>query len=123
MVTIDSDSSYFGYADPKCGLALPPVQPCASTRVDLQEDWGGVLSNLDESFFDLNGDFGIGVYNVFSTAGGDQLNDMWFPQCNGRVAGCTLPSGRHSYRGHPCPGKLGIGMKPPRLMAVAVIMM
>lgn len=68
-----------GYADPSVG-GFTQFNRALAARVDAyRQDWGGVLSNLDLSFFDLNEDFGLGVYNVFSTAGGDQLNGMWFP--------------------------------------------
>ncbi|MGE5108769.1 MAG: RagB/SusD family nutrient uptake outer membrane protein, partial [Sphingobacteriales bacterium] len=33
-----------------------------------------------ESFFNLNGNFNTGVYNVFGTGSGDQLNAAFFPQ-------------------------------------------
>ena len=44
-----------------------------------QENWSSALTALESSFFDLNGDFYNGVYHIFSAAGGDMLNPMWFP--------------------------------------------
>ena len=41
---------------------------------------GNCLTDLSESFFDLNGDFYIGVNEVFSTGSGDQLNPAYFDQ-------------------------------------------
>ena len=68
-----------GYADPSVA-GFMEFNRALAARVDAyREDWDGVLANLAESFFDMNGDFNTGVYNVFSTAGGDQLNGMWYP--------------------------------------------
>ncbi len=44
-----------------------------------RKDWNGALDALNKSFFDMNGDFYTGVFHVFTTNGGDQLNPMWFP--------------------------------------------
>ncbi|MFD2245869.1 RagB/SusD family nutrient uptake outer membrane protein [Pontibacter ruber] len=44
------------------------------------------LTFLEGSFLDLNGDFNKGVYYVFSTASGDQLNTLYFaPNATGEV--------------------------------------
>jgi hypothetical protein len=58
-----------------------------AARVDLYEKkWSDALTALDESFFDLNGDFSTGVYHVFGTGSGDQLNPAFIPQNqNGEV--------------------------------------
>ncbi|MEP7142715.1 MAG: RagB/SusD family nutrient uptake outer membrane protein [Ferruginibacter sp.] len=45
-----------------------------------QQSWTGALSALNESFFGLNKDFNLGVYHVFGTGSGDQLNPMFIPQ-------------------------------------------
>ena len=45
-----------------------------------KSDWSGALTALDNSFFDINGDLNTGVYYLYSSAGGDQLNPMFFPQ-------------------------------------------
>lgn len=51
-----------------------------------REQWSDALSDLNESFFNLNGDFGTGVFEVFGTGTGDQLNTAFFPQNqNGEV--------------------------------------
>lgn len=42
-------------------------------------DWNGALTNLSNSFFDLNGDLKKGAYYIYSTAGGDQLNPVFIP--------------------------------------------
>ncbi|MEI9912132.1 MAG: hypothetical protein WDO71_22260 [Bacteroidota bacterium] len=45
-----------------------------------RQQWSAALTALNESFFDLNGSFNTGVYSVFSTGSGDQLNPAFFPQ-------------------------------------------
>jgi len=45
-----------------------------------REDWAGALTALSNSFFDIDGDLTRGVYYLFSSAGGDQLNPIFFPQ-------------------------------------------
>ena len=52
-----------------------------AARVDIYEKkWSDALTALNESFFDLNGDFYTGVNHVFSTGPGDQLNPVFIPQ-------------------------------------------
>ncbi|PWT75628.1 MAG: RagB/SusD family nutrient uptake outer membrane protein [Bacteroidetes bacterium] len=51
-----------------------------------RQQWSDALTDLNESFFDLNGDFYIGLSHVFGTGSGDQLNPAFFPQNqNGEV--------------------------------------
>jgi len=45
-----------------------------------REDWAGALTALSNSFFDIDGDLTRGAYYLFSSAGGDQLNPIFFPQ-------------------------------------------
>jgi hypothetical protein len=45
-----------------------------------QQAWQQALDDLDESFFDLNKDLNLGVFHVFGTGSGDQLNPMFIPQ-------------------------------------------
>jgi hypothetical protein len=45
-----------------------------------RQQWAAALTALSESFFDINGSFNTGVYSVFSTGSGDQLNPAFFPQ-------------------------------------------
>ena len=42
--------------------------------------WPDVLTALNESFFGLSKNFYLGVYNVFGTGSGDQLNPMFIPR-------------------------------------------
>ena len=44
-----------------------------------KQDWATANTALAESFFNLNGPLSIGVYHLFSAAGGDLLNPMFFP--------------------------------------------
>lgn len=58
-----------------------------AARVDAyREDWAGVLDALNGSFIDPNGDLNTGVYDVFSIAGGDQLNELYqAPAATGEI--------------------------------------
>lgn len=49
-----------------------------AARVNVyRADWAGALSALNQSFFQLNGDLYLGVYHIYSTAGGDLLNPVY----------------------------------------------
>ncbi|MEJ0101506.1 MAG: RagB/SusD family nutrient uptake outer membrane protein [Bacteroidota bacterium] len=45
-----------------------------------RSQWGDVLTDLNESFFDLAGDFYLGAYHAFGTGSGDQINPLFIPQ-------------------------------------------
>jgi starch-binding outer membrane protein, SusD/RagB family len=45
-----------------------------------QQNWDAALTALNGSFFGLNKDFNLGVFHVFSTGSGDQLNTFFIPQ-------------------------------------------
>ena len=45
-----------------------------------QSNWAAALTDLSASFFSLQGDLTTGVYDVFSTGSGDQLNTFYIPQ-------------------------------------------
>jgi hypothetical protein len=45
-----------------------------------QKNWQTALDDLSASFFGLNVDFNTGVYHVFGTGSGDQLNPVFIPQ-------------------------------------------
>lgn len=52
-----------------------------AARVDIyQQAWGQALSDLNASFFALNGSLTDGVFDVFGTGSGDQLNTFFIPQ-------------------------------------------
>jgi hypothetical protein len=42
-------------------------------------DWNGALTALNNSFFNITGSLTTGAYYLYSAAGGDQLNPMFFP--------------------------------------------
>jgi hypothetical protein len=44
-----------------------------------KQDWNTANTALSESFFNLNSPFNLGAYHLFSDAGNDQLNPMFFP--------------------------------------------
>lgn len=51
-----------------------------AARVNVyKEAWTSAEAALNKSFFDLNGSLTNGVFHVFSTAGNDQLNPLFFP--------------------------------------------
>ncbi len=51
-----------------------------AARVSLyRQDWDNALTFLGESFFDLNGDLNAGAYHLYSNAGGDLTNPMFYP--------------------------------------------
>ena len=52
-----------------------------AARVSIyRELWTEALANLEASFLDLDGDLDRGVYYVFGTGAGDQLNPLYYPQ-------------------------------------------
>ncbi|MDP4261413.1 MAG: RagB/SusD family nutrient uptake outer membrane protein [Bacteroidota bacterium] len=57
-----------------------------------KSDWNGALTALTNSFFNLNGDLNAGAFYYFSSAGGDQLNPMFFPPNSSGEARVAQPS-------------------------------
>lgn len=55
-------------------------QALAARVAVYKSDWNGALTALNNSFFDINGALNNGAFYRFSTAGGDQLNPLFFPQ-------------------------------------------
>jgi hypothetical protein len=52
-----------------------------AARVDVYlGNWTDALTALSGSFFSLTGDFNLGVFSVFGTGSGDQLNPAFIPQ-------------------------------------------
>lgn len=78
-----------GFAQFNDAAGLLRFNRALAARVDVyREKWSDALTALNESkpFFDLDGDFKTGVYNVFGTGSGDQLNPAFIPQNqNGEV--------------------------------------
>jgi hypothetical protein len=70
-----------GFAGFDDAVGLIKFNRALAARVDVyRKQWATALTDLGESFFDLNGDFYIGVNEVFSTGSGDQLNPAYFDQ-------------------------------------------
>jgi hypothetical protein len=57
-----------------------------------KSDWTNALTALNNSFFNINGDLKAGAFYRFSTAGGDQLNPMFFPQNSSGETRVVQPS-------------------------------
>ncbi len=77
-------SGFAGFSD---AAGLIRFNRALAARVALyQADYPAVLTALNESFLDLNGNFYTGVYHEYSTGSGDQLNGLFLPQNqNGEV--------------------------------------
>jgi hypothetical protein len=69
----------FGNFSDSTGLAQ--FNRALAARVDIyQSNWTQALTDLSTSFFSLTGDFSMGVFDVFGTGSGDQLNTFYIPQ-------------------------------------------
>lgn len=44
-----------------------------------QENWAQALIDLSESFLSTGGDLTTGVYHIYSTSAGDELNQLYYP--------------------------------------------
>lgn len=77
-------SGFTGFSD---AAGLIKFNRALAARVAAyRKQWPAALTALNESFFDLNGSFDLGVSHQFSTGSGDQLNSAFFPQNqNGEV--------------------------------------
>lgn len=77
-------SGFAGFSD---AAGLIKFNRALAARVAAyRKQWPAALTALNESFFDLNGSFDLGVSHRFSTGSGDQLNSAFFPQNqNGEV--------------------------------------
>jgi hypothetical protein len=70
-----------GFAGLNDAAGLTKFNRALAARVDLyRKQWTDALTDLNGSFFDLNGDFNFGANHVFGTGSGDQLNSAFFPQ-------------------------------------------
>ena len=78
QVSFPLTSGFAGFND---ASGLHEVNRALAARVAVyRKQWQQALDALDESFFDVNGDFSTGVYHVFGTGSGDQLNPAFFPR-------------------------------------------
>jgi len=70
-----------GFAGFNDAAGLTQFNRALAARVSVyQQDWQGALNDLNESFFGLTKNFNLGIYHVFGTGSGDQLNPMFIPQ-------------------------------------------
>ncbi len=71
-------AGFGGFSD---AAGLTKFNRALAARISVyQQHWQTALDDLNESFFDLNGGFNAGVYHVFGTGSGDQLNPVFIPQ-------------------------------------------
>ncbi len=70
-----------GFSSFNTAAGLLQVSKALSARAAVyQQRWNDALTDLNASFFGLNNDFYLGVYHVFGTGSGDQLNPVFIPQ-------------------------------------------
>ena len=78
QVAFPLSSGFAGFND---AAGLNKVNRALAARVAVyRKQWAAALTALGESFYNLNGNFNAGVYHVFGTGSGDQLNPAFFPQ-------------------------------------------
>src|SRR3954469_1579808 len=77
-------AGFTGFSD---AAGLTQVCNALAARIAVyQQRWSDALTDLNGSFFGLIKDLNLGVYHVFGTGSGDQLNPVFFPQNqNGEV--------------------------------------
>jgi hypothetical protein len=77
-VAFPLSSGFTGFND---AAGLSKMNRALAARVAVyREKWTDALTALTGSFYDLNGNFKTGAYQVFGTGSGDQLNPAFFPQ-------------------------------------------
>lgn len=70
-----------GFAGFNTAEGLKKLNRALAARVAVyRKQWPAALTALNESFYNSNGNFNTGVYHVFGTGSGDQLNPAFFPQ-------------------------------------------
>ncbi len=87
---LDLSSGFVNFDDPALDAKvsdLAKFNRAIAARVALyQNDLPEVLDALTNSFIDFDGDLNTGVSHTFSTAGGDQLNPLFYaPNSNGET--------------------------------------
>ncbi|MES2850776.1 MAG: RagB/SusD family nutrient uptake outer membrane protein [Bacteroidota bacterium] len=82
-----------GFAGLNDAAGLTKVNRALAARVAVyRQQWPAALSALNNSFFDIDANFNTGVFNVFGTGSGDQLNPAFFPQNSNGEARASHPS-------------------------------
>lgn len=88
-VTFPFTSTLFG----NTGAEFAKFNRALAARVYLYKgDYAAALTALANSFFDINGSLTAGAYYTYSTAGGDQLNPMFFPRNSSGETRVAQPS-------------------------------
>ena len=78
VISFPLSSGFSGFAD---APGLIQFNRALSARVEIYlSNWNDALTALGESFYGLNKDLTLGVYSVFGTGSGDQLNPAYIPQ-------------------------------------------
>lgn len=78
QISFSLSSGFAGFSD---AAGLIAVNRALAARVAIyRKQWTAALTALTGSFFNLNGNFNTGVFNVFGTGSGDQLNSAFFPR-------------------------------------------
>lgn len=83
-VSFPLGSGFAGFSD---AAGFTKVNRALAARVAVyRKQWSAALTDLNDSFLDLTGNFYTGVSEVFGTGSGDQLNPAFFVQnSNGEV--------------------------------------
>jgi hypothetical protein len=96
---------------------LTKVNRALAARVAIyRQNWTAALTDLTGSFFDLNGDFSLGVSHVYGTGSGDQLNTFFIPQNQTGEVRLAHPS----YAADIVPGDDRIGKATLRTAAASL---
>jgi starch-binding outer membrane protein, SusD/RagB family len=77
-VSFPLSSGFNGFSD---APGLLQFNRALAARVDVyRQDWTDALLDIGQSFYGLNNDLYQGVYSVFGTGSGDQVNPAFIPQ-------------------------------------------
>lgn len=89
-VSFPLSSGFDGFND---AAGLSKFNRALAARIAVyRQQWADALTAVNNSFLDLTGNFNKGVYNVFGTGSGDQLNPAFFPQNNAGEIRLAHPS-------------------------------
>jgi hypothetical protein len=70
-----------GFGNFTDAAGLTQVNRALAARIAIyQQNWDAALTDLGLSFFGLHSDLSLGVYDVYGTGSGDQLNSFFIPQ-------------------------------------------
>jgi starch-binding outer membrane protein, SusD/RagB family len=77
-VSFPLSNGFVGFND---AAGLLQFNRALAARVDVyRKDWTNALADVNASFYDLTKDLYLGVYSVFGTGSGDQVNPAFIPQ-------------------------------------------